>query len=617
MIKKMRKYAFMVYHKEYESFLSALQNLSVVHIQETKSIADQEKLQEIINQRKKVLSLIATLNDINKTSESDVKLAPARFITKEKGFDLVKSTEKIFERRNELKAEKQSLEKDMSYMEIWGNFSYQDIEHIENAGYDITFFTTPVSKFNEDWIDKYNAIIINECQSVKYFITVTNKNAKIDIDAERPIMPDRGLSKLKSWHGLVSKDLDMQERKILQSAALEVNTLIEFDKLLQNEFSFANVVIQTNSHADDKLMFLEGWITDEQAYKMEKTLDKDGFFYHQQEITDGENVPIELKNNRFTQLYEPITKMYSLPNYWEFDSTPLVAPFFMLFFGLCMGDAGYGLLIFIAATILKKKMDDSVRSYLTLFQYLGAAAMVLGGMSGSFFGISLGEVPFFDSVKNYFLSSDNLMTISIVIGIVHIIIAKIVAACKTKVQRGTKYSIAPFAWIIVIISLLCVFGLPMLDIHLPDKLAYVLYGIAGAGLLVTFLYNSPGKNIFLNMGSGLWDTYNMVTGLLGDVLSYIRLFAIGLTGAVLGSVFNSLAVSMTETMSAIPRFIVMLLILLVGHGISFALCMISSLVHPIRLIFVEYFKNAEFEGGGKAYSPFKKIEINTQNNNLN
>ena len=92
----------------------------------------------------------------------------------------------------------------------------------------------------------------------------------------------------------------------------------------------------------------------------------------------------------------------------------------------------------------------------------------------------------------------------------------------------------------------------------------------------------------------------------GDTLSYIRLFAIGLTGSILGGVFNTLAVTMTDGMNIVARAICMLLILLVGHSINIALCTISSLVHPLRLIFVEYYKNAEFEGGGKAYEPFRK-----------
>ena len=98
----------------------------------------------------------------------------------------------------------------------------------------------------------------------------------------------------------------------------------------------------------------------------------------------------------------------------------------------------------------------------------------------------------------------------------------------------------------------------------------------------------------------------MATGLLGDLLSYIRLFALGLTGGVLGGVFNQLATDLTETLPWFIRWLPMLLILLLGHGINFGLCMISSFVHPMRLTFVEFFKNANFEGGGKAFTPFRR-----------
>ena len=317
-------------------------------------------------------------------------------------------------------------------------------------------------------------------------------------------------------------------------------------------------------------------------------------------------VPIKLRNNAFSRLYEPITKMFSLPNYSELDPTPLFAPFFMLFFGLCFGDGGYGLLVVLLCTILKKKMSEDVRPYLSLFQYLGGAAVLVGLCTGSVFGVALAEVPALSKVKDYFVSSDNLMTFSIVIGLVQIIFGKAVAAYKTKIQKGTKYSIAPFAWVFVILSLALALGLPMLNVQIPAAIATVCYGIAAVGLVVAYLYNSPGKNIFLNFGTGLWNTYNMASGLLGDTLSYIRLFAIGLTGSILGGVFNTLAVSMTDGMNIVARVIVMAIILLLGHAINIALCTISSLVHPLRLIFVEYYKNAEFEGGGKAYEPFKK-----------
>ena len=142
---------------------------------------------------------------------------------------------------------------------------------------------------------------------------------------------------------------------------------------------------------------------------------------------------------------------------------------------------------------------------------------------------------------------------------------------------------------------------------------YVLYGVAGLAVLVAFFYNSPGKNPFVNLGSGLWTTYETASGLLGDSLSYIRLFAIGLTGGILGSVFNQLALSCVpasgsgaSVVSYVVGWIAALLILLFGHGINFGIAMIGAFVHPLRLTFVEYYKNSEFEGGGKPYTPFKK-----------
>ena len=156
-----------------------------------------------------------------------------------------------------------------------------------------------------------------------------------------------------------------------------------------------------------------------------------------------------------------------------------------------------------------------------------------------------------------------------------------------------------------ILTALATFGLPACGVALPQWLVYVLYAVLTVCVIGIFFLNSPGKNIFLNIGTGVWDTYGMSTGLLGDLLSYIRLFALGLTGGVLGGVFNTLAIDLTSGMSWAVRWWPMLIILLLGHGINFALCMISSFVHPMRLTFVEFFKNAQFEGGGKAYDPFR------------
>ena len=124
------------------------------------------------------------------------------------------------------------------------------------------------------------------------------------------------------------------------------------------------------------------------------------------------------------------------------------------------------------------------------------------------------------------------------------------------------------------------------------------------GGVLMLLLNNPKRNPLINLGAGLWDLYNNLTGLLSDVLSYIRLFAIGLSGGILAMVFNQLAVGMSPDIPVVKQ-LVMLLILLLGHGINLFMCVLSSVVHPLRLTFVEFYKNAGFEAATRVFTPLK------------
>ena len=168
-------------------------------------------------------------------------------------------------------------------------------------------------------------------------------------------------------------------------------------------------------------------------------------------------------------------------------------------------------------------------------------------------------------------------------------------------------------WFIILLAGSLAGGLPMLNpawvIPGFTTSSTAFYAALSVGGVLMLLLNTPGKfyNPFLNLGAGLWNLYNNITGLLSDVLSYIRLFAIGLSGGVLALVFNSLAAGFVpEGSNLFVTILVMLPILLIGHGINLFMSTISSFVHPMRLTFVEFFKNADFGGGGKEYKPFSK-----------
>lgn len=636
----MNKYAWLVYHKEYDAFLECLRSVGAVHIKSFRPTKEHPVIRKLTSEDRRVklqLDYLDTLlkaekerlkpeskgkdssddhtirhagDSVNPTVAADDRenaSASVRPLSREEGEKLLGKVENLRDEQGKIHTSLVALEKDREIMSIWGDFAYDKIEKLHDAGYVISFFSCQTAHYDAAWESKYNAFVINTVQPVTYFITITSSGTEILIDADRVKMPLKDYKQICSEIEKGNERKEKIEAELLTIARRNYETLKALKTDIENESAWNNALAQTKREADTKVMFLEGWIPDDKAAEMEKALADEGFYCRKTEITDEDVIPIKLRNNKFAKLFEPITKLYSLPGYKEFDPTPLFAPFFMFFFGLCLGDGGYGLLLIITSIILKRKVKESMKPVATLLLYFGIMTLVVGTVTGTFFGFSIIDMPGLSSVKNYFITSDNLMIISLVIGFFHVIYAKFIAAMKIKIQRGLKYSLSAFAWIFVILSLACIFVLPMVYMELPEPVEYILYSIVVLCGAIALFYNTPGRNIFLNFGSGLWTAYNTVSGLVGDVLSYIRLYAIGLTSALLGGVFNAMAIDMTASVNPFVRWFPMLLILLVGHALNIGLSLISSLVHPLRLIYVEYYKNSEFEGGGLDYKPFRKL----------
>ena len=198
------------------------------------------------------------------------------------------------------------------------------------------------------------------------------------------------------------------------------------------------------------------------------------------------------------------------------------------------------------------------------------------------------------------MDNNDMFQLSLILGAIQILFGMVLKAVNQSIQFGFKYAVATIGWIILLVS--CGVGALLPEVMPMGSTVHLV--ILGVSAAMIFLYNSPGKNVFLNIGLGLWDSYNMVTGLLGDVLSYVRLFALGLSGGILAGVFNSLAVGMSPD-NVIAGPIVMVLIFVIGHAINIFMNVLGAMVHPMRLTFVEFFKNSGYEGGGKEYKPFR------------
>jgi V/A-type H+-transporting ATPase subunit I len=282
----------------------------------------------------------------------------------------------------------------------------------------------------------------------------------------------------------------------------------------------------------------------------------------------------------------------------------------MLFFGICLGDAGYGLLILIATLFIRTKVKPSLKPIISLASVLGAATVVCGIITGTFFGIPLLDMEWawLTSFKRIMLDSDQMFNVALMLGVVQIIFGMFVRAFAIVRRFGWAYSLEKWGWLILFIGGGTIYLTQFYNKETPpsDFARYLFYAVIGISVIFILFLNDPKRNPLVNFGAGLWNTFNMTTGLLGDVLSYIRLFALGLCGGVMGSVFNQLAMQLSGDIPVVSH-LAMIIILLFGHSINIFISSIGAFVHPMRLTFVEFYKNAGFEGGGKEYKPFRYL----------
>lgn len=601
MISKMKKLAFLIYHKDYDTFLEQVRNLGVVHVvTKSQGEAENQDLQATIRLSARYAAAIKLLEGMN------VKAADKTSGNADKGEQILDKLEALQQHDAETNHRIQAIEKEITAMEPWGDFKTESLKRLRDAGYEVGFYICSDKVYDEEWETQYHAVVINHIGSKVYFVTVTPVTETVSLDVESAKIADRSLSEIiqekekldaeRAETENAMKELAENSIPDLKAAQVRTSQLVDFDK----------VKLSADSLAGNKLMLLEGWAPAENAQQLNDFLKSSEVYYEISDPVPGDNVPIQLNNKGFFKLFEPIMKLYMLPKYNELDLTPFFAPFFMLFFGLCLGDTGYGLFILLGISgyrLIAKSISPSMKPILTLVQLLGLSTAICGLLTGTCFGFNLYDinVPFIQKMKGVImLDNQQMFNLSLILGAIQIIFGMTLKAVNQAIQFGFKYAISTIGWLLVLVSTAVAFAAPGV-MAMGGTLHLAILAVGG---LMVYLFNSPGKNIFLNIGLGLWDTYNMATGLLGDILSYVRLFALGLSGGILAGVFNSLAVGMSPD-NVIAGPIVMVLIFVIGHSINIFMNVLGAMVHPMRLTFVEFFKNSGYEGGGKEYKPFK------------
>lgn len=592
----MLKYSFLVYHKEYADFLTRLRELGLLHVVEKQGVSLDESLLEKSLRYKKLLKEFEALAG---------KQVPAAASGKT-GEEIISTYETLKAEKENLQQQITLLQKELEKLQPWGDVDARSWAKLSEAGLHVHLFKCPLHELQKAWTEHYSLVEINQVGSMLYFAIVSAEK-KINIEAEHLTLSTQSKAELEA--AILETEAALTQIE-LSSKLFVLQNSTDFSTAyiqLMEELDLQKVLLNTHKQAENQVMLLEGWCPLDVQAELESFLETQSVYYQTSKPTETERVPVKLKNNAFTKMYEFIGELYDLPNYHEIDLTPFFAPFFLLFFGICLGDAGYGLLFIIAALVFKNKVAPHLKPVMNLLIWLGASTVLMGLLTGTLMGINLFEVdlPWLNAAKAYMLDSNKLFYAAIIIGIVQILFGMIIKAIGLVIRHGWAASLSTWGWLSLLLGVGGSYALTEIAELISPALAQILYyGFGGVAVLLIFIVNNIKRNPLINIGAGLWDSYNMATGLLGDVLSYIRLFALSISGAVMGLVFNDLALNIASGLPVVVAQIVMLFILIFGHGLNIFMSSLGAFVHPMRLTFVEFYKNSGFEGGGKKYKPF-------------
>ncbi len=571
MIEKMTRYDFILLSGRKEQFLESLTELGVMDI--TRSSKPVDSVSE---------SLLARINGI----KSEIRRI-------ESGKD---------SRLSELEAERAMLAKELESASVWGDY---DRAKLNSLGLRLRYFCVPEKSFDPEWQE--HCLLQETCRDRgKVWFVVVGEG---DIPFPPLTEPTRTVSEAESL--LAAQDAAIANYKQeLEALKPTLPSLREESSKLLSELNLYLAGAGAEPAADNLLSVFEGFAPASEKERLANALEQLDCVWYESEATLEDNPPIKLKNNKFVRQFELLTDMYGRPDYNEFDPTPYISIFFLLFFAMCMGDAGYGLLLFIGGFLLRKV--ESMKKFAPLVTILGAGTFIVGIVMHTFFGVDISTLPWIPSwlkavmITGTIAGFEAQMVLSLAIGIVHLCLAMIVKTVYATKNRGFLGSLGVWGWTLLIVGGVVVGVLAMLKLLSTETVKWIVISLGVVSALGIFLFNDIKRNPLKNIGSGLWETYNTVTGLLGDVLSYLRLYALGLAGGMLGKAFNDIAAMTIGDGSFGFGWIAFIIILIVGHALNLAMCCLGAFVHPLRLNFLEFFKNAGYDGKGRAYQPLSK-----------
>ena len=593
MIAPMTKYSFILLNGQQNSLLEQLQELGLVDITRSVKPVD-EYSQKLVADMELLDGLIKGLNGIT---------LPEGTKTEEIDGDIVRLAGGMIMRYADDTQELKILRRDIKNMKVWGEFDKSVLVKLEEAGVPIHFHILPSKSFKPEWADEYPLVVIRKGKKQVWFVVAGEDDLPSEVPApdESIEVKQKELKEKEHHYKHVLMRLAGAKERVGELEARRAELLSQLDLHLASCTSVPA--------AEDTIVTLVGYAPTESDDKVTEVLERSGVYYLKEEAVAEDNPPITFRNNWFVKQFETLTDMYGRPGYDGFDPTPFISIFFLLFFAFCMGDAGYGLILVILGLLLKKV--PSFKDLSSLVTTLGVGTVIIGFLFHTFFSMDISTWAIFEPIKGVFLpakiaGNDATMILALAVGILHLSLAMIVKTIHQTKTKGFYASLGTWGWTLLIVGGVIVAAFALAGVLSSEVTKWVLIALGVVSGLGIFVFNDPKRNKLANVGMGLWDTYNMITGLMGDVLSYLRLYALGLAGSMLGMAFNDMGMMVLGDGSNALLWLPFIILVVIGHTLNVAMCALGAFVHPLRLNFLEFFKNSGYQATGRNYNPLRK-----------
>ncbi len=546
-----------------------------------------------------------TLNELEKKVESS---------------NWIDSYNKVKEKENiiaNLDMEITKLKNEIETLGPWESLdvAFEELDNLKKT----TYFLGTIPKIYEETLleklsNSYIEIISRNSKDTNILL-LTNKEHTEEVSE---ILREVGFSNFKTEHKEVPMKLILDwkhEIEELQSKKFfikeEVSGYEEDLKNLQLVYDYYENKIRRMKASNNFLKTknvsaIQGWIAEEDKSELEgicnKVLGKE-YYLEFEEVKEEEidDVPIKLKNGKLVSAFESVTSMYSYPKYNEIDPTPLLTPFYLIFFGLMIADAGYGLTMLLGTTIALKffKLEDSMKDFMKFFFYLSFPTIFVGAIYGSFFGDFI-VLP--TKILDPNIDINTVLILSLTLGVIQILCGLVIKAYSLiRIGLIKEAFYDAISWMITLISI----GLLVAakSLNWPSFLATIFMVTMIIGMATIVLTNGrDAKTKAGQIAAGAYELYG-ISGYVGDLVSYTRLMALGLSGGSIAGAFNLLI----NTLPGVAGLLFGPLLFVLMHIFNLALSLLGGYVHTARLQYVEYFGKF-YEGGGKPFKAFKTSE---------